>query len=69
MLHSTALPESYSPPTLVRGWFGDAVAILGRAYRRPCIRSFRVQYFVDIGVYTALVSHWTTQTGVYDGHL
>jgi hypothetical protein len=40
MLHSTALPESCSPPTLVRGWFGDAMAILGRAYRRPCIRSF-----------------------------
>jgi hypothetical protein len=38
MLHSTALPESCSPPTLVRGWFGDAMAILGRAYRRPCIR-------------------------------
>jgi hypothetical protein len=40
MLHSTALPESCLPPTLVRGWFGDAMAILGRAYRRPCIRSF-----------------------------
>jgi hypothetical protein len=40
MLHSTALPESCSPPTLVRGWFGDAMTILGRAYRRPCIRSF-----------------------------
>lgn len=38
MLHSTALPESCSP--LVRGWFGNAMAILGRAYRRPCIRSF-----------------------------
>jgi hypothetical protein len=24
MLHSTALPQSCSPPTLVRGWFGDA---------------------------------------------
>jgi hypothetical protein len=32
MLHSTALPESCSPPTLVRGWFGDAMAILGQAY-------------------------------------
>jgi hypothetical protein len=40
MLRITALPESCSPPTLVRGWFGDAMAILGRAYRRPCIRSF-----------------------------
>jgi hypothetical protein len=40
MLHSTALPESCSPPTLVRGWFGDAMAILERTYRRPCIRSF-----------------------------
>jgi hypothetical protein len=40
MLHSTALPEGYLPPTLVRGWFGDAMAILGQAYRRPCIRSF-----------------------------
>jgi hypothetical protein len=40
MLHSTALPKSCLPPTLVRGWFGDAMAILGRAYRRPCIRSF-----------------------------
>jgi hypothetical protein len=40
MLHSTALPESFSQPTLVEGWFGDAMAILGRAYRRPCIRSY-----------------------------
>jgi hypothetical protein len=40
MLYSTALPESCSPPTLVRGWFRDAMAILGRAYRHPCIRSF-----------------------------
>jgi hypothetical protein len=40
MLHSTALPKSCSPPTLVRGWFGDAMAILGQAYRRPCIRLF-----------------------------
>jgi hypothetical protein len=38
--YRAALQESCSPPTLVRGWFGDAMAILWRAYRRPCIRSF-----------------------------
>jgi hypothetical protein len=31
--------SSCSPPPLVRGWFQDAKAILGGAYRRPCIRS------------------------------
>jgi hypothetical protein len=41
MPHSTALPESCSVlPTLVRDYFDDAMAILGRAHRRPCICSF-----------------------------
>jgi hypothetical protein len=70
MLRSTALPETRcSPPTLLRGWFGDAMAILGQAYRRPCPLISGVRYFVDISVYAAPVSYRTTQTGVYDGHL
>jgi hypothetical protein len=32
MHHATALPESCPPLTMVRGWFGDAVHILGRQY-------------------------------------
>jgi hypothetical protein len=69
MLHSTALPESCSPPTLVRGWFGDAMAILGRAYRRPCILSFPECDTSSISSYMQHQRDWTTQTGVHDGHL
>jgi hypothetical protein len=29
----------------------------------------RLRYFVDIIVYATPVPDWTTQTGVYDGHL
>jgi hypothetical protein len=32
MQHATALPESCPPLTMVRGWFGDAIHILGRQY-------------------------------------
>jgi hypothetical protein len=60
MLHSTALPESCLPPPLVRGWFDDAMAILGRAYGRPCIHSFLMRYFVDIIVYATPIPDWTT---------
>jgi hypothetical protein len=31
--HATALPESCPPLTMVRGWFGNAIQILGRRYR------------------------------------
>jgi hypothetical protein len=70
MLHSTTLPERCSPPTLVRGWFDDAMAILGRAYRRPCIRSFPE---CDTSlILSSMQRQYLTgphRQGVHDGHL
>jgi hypothetical protein len=68
-----ALPESCSPPTLVRSWFGDAIPILGRAYIGVHVsahfQSAILRLFVNIIIYAAPVSDWTTQTGVHEGHL